>query len=498
MSKRMIQEQVNIDIIPVKQKGNVATNICVGDLHGNAIKLLYFLVRHGICSISPTDYERLVQIYKTRQEDLNSDLIHEFNKIVSGLQISKSNTLVRLIGDELADRGSNDYFVLKILQKLHDGGVKTEILLSNHGIEFVAAYELFEQRNKEFAPTLLDPFHHAPSLYALSNLVKKGLVTHQEVFNIISSSYKPNLKLIGYSLDLKTGSITIFSHAGMGLKVIKMLAKKFEVSYHDDSIFTLANTIEKINKEFMLSVMGDKVNRLYSRNEMMKGYLGKMKLNDNNALEFVLWNRAYEELDRPIRHNGYSVSFVHGHDSTEKSIGNIYNLDDSVGKDITLHQGEYKALLSDEVRYSQQVELEFAHQKFNEQIQRLIAEGIKLKQKGEIEAYIAVAHLRSGLIKAGNTYFSNHPTPESYEAFKLSCETLINEAREKLEKHHGWKQILGNIALAIIGLGFGYLIAAGINKVLTGNFFFFREDSVQKIDAIEKSIQAVAPVQLCV
>ena len=231
MSKLVINERVNIDIRPTKAEETGTTDITLGDLHGNAIKLLYFLVRHGICDISNEQYARLVQIYKTPQDLLTRALLDEYNTLIAGMAVINHDVLVRLIGDELGDRGSNDYFVIKILQKLSKDKAKLEILLSNHGVEFVEAYERFVERKNKFETTLLDNRFHAPSLQALANLVERRLIDAQEIFEFVNSSYKPSLKAISYTLDPAKPGITIFSHAGVGLTSDNLISKILSCPY---------------------------------------------------------------------------------------------------------------------------------------------------------------------------------------------------------------------------------------------------------------------------
>lgn len=144
MPHEFINEQVDIFQLPVldvPHKGNTGIQITIGDLHGNAMKLMFMLVKHGIATnINEAEYNRLVEIYKTPTQDLTKKHLDEFNQILSKIEFSK-DSLVRLIGDELADRGNNDYFTLKILEKLNEHKVPVEIIVSNHSIEFIEACE---------------------------------------------------------------------------------------------------------------------------------------------------------------------------------------------------------------------------------------------------------------------------------------------------------------------------------------------------------------------
>lgn len=346
MPKKIVTEFIDIDFRPPLIPATTATNITIGDLHSNAIKLLYFLVRQGICTISEADYKRLVEIYWFPTEWLTRALLNKFNTIIERIEIIDRHTLVRLIGDELADRGSNDYFILKILQKLHKEQVNIEILLSNHGVEFIEAYERFVERGNIFKTTLMEKY--TPSLKNLNLLIESELISAEEILNIANICYKPALKLISYSLDQDAPGITIYSHAGIGLQTIDFLANKFNVTYNCCTHEKLAQTIDNINQRFSNYVQDGRVHQLYSSENMLHGYNGALVPNDETAVEFIMWNRSYLGLERPNEQNGYSLSFVHGHDSRENTHDNIYNLDGQLGKSPRHSFGQYLILVSEE------------------------------------------------------------------------------------------------------------------------------------------------------
>lgn len=520
MTKKLINENVNIDVRPLKQDISGFKEITLGDAHANPINLLHFLVNNGVCDISEENYSRLVEIYKTPQDLLTPELLKEYNRIIEGMAILNHDLLVRLIGDELADRGNNDYFILKILQKLVKGNAKVEILLSNHGVEFIEAYEHFKERGNKFKPTMLDANTHAVSLQALANLVERGLVTAEEIFEIVEQCYKPVLKAISYSLDSTKPGITIYSHAGIGLESVKALAKKFQVDYQDNTAQELAATIDRINERFTTEVYNNSVHKLLNPTEMLNGYCGTITLKEDNVLEFLMWNRKYDTLDRPLEHNGYALSFAHGHDKNEASRDNIHVLDSDLGKAFYMHRGTRLSLLTDEVqlsKLSKDVEAKEEQtkkddtkplddlqevfdpllktkkfkmtffieekEKFLQQLELLDQLSNKLTKK-EKRAAKAFHH---GLDQASKIYFQN-PTPSNYLNFKTTCNSLIDEARSVLDTSCGLKQILGNIALAIIGLGVFYLAAICYNKATTGRFLFFPPAAAHRIDAIETAL----------
>lgn len=64
-----------------------------------------------------------------------------------------------------------------------------------------------------------------------------------------------------------------------------------------------------------------------------------------NTISKFVWNRNYQKLVRPEQKFAYKLSFVHGHDSSELSQNNIYNLDTDLGKCEKCNKGEYSVLL---------------------------------------------------------------------------------------------------------------------------------------------------------
>jgi len=373
-NNKLLQQRVNIDVRPARNYLEGVTSITIGDLHGNAIKLLYFLVCHGVCDISEESYARLVAIYHTthnlykprldnRERAHYKKIIDEFNQIINEINIIDRNILVKLIGDELADRGGNDYFVLKILQKLHQGRVCVTILLSNHGVEFIEAYERYTERKKLYG-TVIRPKACAQSLYKLAILIDNDLVSFQEISEIVEKCYMPSLKLLDFSLNGKSLGISIFSHAPIGMTEIRLLSNKMCVAFDASTSKKLADTINRINKHFFIHyVSKNKVNELYHHGEVdfadapvnqdIVPVTLKVSIpippNEENVVNCILWNRCYETLDRPNLHNDYPMRFVHGHDSSgPKDEEYIVNLNNQLGVSPRHHKGLYSVLLSDE------------------------------------------------------------------------------------------------------------------------------------------------------
>lgn len=582
MKKILTRERNDLYSYPTIQQKEWVRDISLGDLHSNPIKFIYFLIHRGICSLSKEHYKTLIDIYKNFNLENSDEKIKKdlecFNHILTNeLRIINSHNLIRLIGDELADRGVNDYFILKILEKLHHHNVTYEILVSNHGAEFIGAYEKFEEKRKQLLRTILKE-DQAQSLSQLNQMIQKNIVHANEVFSIIENCYKPKLKLLSYTLDETTGGITLYSHAEIiNLKPISLLASKFNVPYNDSTSQHLAQTIEKINAQFSKYVSRNEVSTLIKKTEIQKlCSLSQQKCHSeigsptiDNIFEYILWNRSYKTFEPETKHrrSGYSIHFVHGHDSPKVENKNIFNLNSDIGKSLLLNHGLYIDLISNEVQLSsakkEKVELNdlifsapgrlsnspdvvqgtnltksaepplpplklsktppspfrertpkrspqrtispqsfhyelSIHQKrLHHELTLLALKRDELLRRKEMNAYDAAKTLYEGLTEASNTFFvKNKQKKEEYQFFKTNCYCLIETARPELEKHRDCRTILANILLSIAGIGVIYLIAAAINKAVTGKFLFFSStNSSKRLDAIQKVIFESDPIR---
>ena len=314
--------------------------ITIGDLHGNALKLLYMLVRHGVLDVNQEDYGKFVEIYKKGAASLTREDIENITRIVNSAVVL-SKPMIRLIGDELADRGSNDYFTLLLLKKLHEDDVPFEALFSNHGAEFLAAYE----GGGDFSDSL--GVGQARSAENLQVIIGNGLVTRDAVDKMVADCYKPHFHALGYTLRRGEGdkeTIIIHSHAPIGIGLIECIADKLGVPYRDDTAHDLAQTIDRVNAAFAFFVEHKAVNHLFTvenREVVATTADGARNIDPrSNPFGFLTWNRNHD-LSREGEHRGYAVEYVHGHDSTSPSRANISNLDNQLGKGASNSRGIY-------------------------------------------------------------------------------------------------------------------------------------------------------------
>lgn len=298
-----------------------ATQVALGDLHANAMKLIHFLVVNGIVSIESEDYDTLSSIYlKDTKQHTQAD-IDQFNAIIEKLEMNSSTLKhILFIGDELADRGKNDWFVLKIIDKLQTSRViDTTILLSNHGLEYIRACELsLDTYNSSVFPVT--------SLTNLQQFMRQGFVNRQNIVTMNQNSYYPSLKLVSYIID--GNEISLFTHAPTDIAHIRELALKLKTTFDDSTIDRLKQSLDDINAAFSIHVHKKTVHTLIkplTREHEIKGFPG-------DPINFIAWNRSIDILKRHPEHQRYVVHYVHGHDRTAPVKEHIHNLDNSLGK----------------------------------------------------------------------------------------------------------------------------------------------------------------------
>lgn len=329
------------------------TQLTIGDLHGNTLKLLYILVRHALIDLSTEQYDEIVRIYKTPTELMTQELIARFNFIIDKIVIRKQTLLIRLIGDETADRGQNDYYTLKLIQKLIRSNIKLVIIISNHAFDFISTYERYIAMNKTLPPHLHPGF--ANSLINLKKFIDQGLISEGEFLDLANNYYKPCLKLIDYSVDFNSNTLTLFSHAIIGLDLVNSICSFMGVPYMDDSIHNLIRTLDILHEVFKTHISNNSIYTLIN-----PWYPGTppVDLLRYNPLVYLMFNRNFvstgDHLFRPCIHNLIKLFFVHGHDFTEPTELNIINLDrfNIVGKTVNDSFGLYSYLRSDDPVFS--------------------------------------------------------------------------------------------------------------------------------------------------
>ncbi|GEM_PF-6920233 len=327
-----------------------------GDMHGNPLMLVNFLIRRGVIDTSPEYYQKWKDIYlkfsayindacelalarckdpsdflsfeQLFQELLVKDfdslrpVLNELDKVLAEIHIIPNKGKILYLGDLVAERGPCDYLSFKILEKLKDARVYHKILISNHDMYLITATELKGYNKYQLVPrssmrTNANNIKFVISMYGLQMLIDVGVVKKAEVDAIVENIYKPSLQALDYTLSEDGLTITIYSHALIGLDTIMDIAKDINVVYRDDTPFELADTINEINREFSRYVKNKRVNELFY---------------DGGAFIKLIDNRNPYLISRPYYYNHYYICFVHGHDPNIPQEEHVITLDGMLAK----------------------------------------------------------------------------------------------------------------------------------------------------------------------
>lgn len=344
MPYTLIKRKIDITHFPEIEifDGPHKPTITVGDLHANTLKLLHLLVTYGVLALKngEQDYARLAEIFLTNFIYLSNEEVEqrldEYEAILDVATFSHTINL-SLLGDELADRGNNDYLTLYLFKKLVENNIKFEILASNHGLAFLESYRNnFQAMNSLYTTQMEAPF--CRSLVNLGNLVQRGIVGPEYISELVEKYYLPNLKLLNYFYNEKEDSLYLKMHAYNDPEhLVKGLADKYGVNFSWQTNKSRMATIDAINKKAQATI---------SQLTVTEGTA--VPLEHINPLEHPIdaltWNRCtsldgyHDELGIDPVDRGYPYTHlfvIHGHDEYEPSgyENTIFNLDNKLGKD---------------------------------------------------------------------------------------------------------------------------------------------------------------------
>lgn len=359
----VVEKQIDLEVYPQQDNAHPAcpaNQVTIGDCHSNPLKIIHFLIKQNILNLEREDYKTLKSIFNNsefnnpqiRLTQKASDDIETFNKILSNTSFNPVG-MVRFIGDIIADRGPNDYFILKILQALNSKRVPVEILLSNHDLEFIRARENIHVGKQAFELTWLLPnFTH--SMLQMQRLIDNKVISMEDVLNTFDSHYKPNLRAISYSLSPDKQQITLFSHAPVDYRIIKALVNKlntvslkldpaYQITFADESPELLAKTIDRINEVFAYYVNTNSTHILYDDDKIAEsGGLNAQIDFNKHPFEFLIWNRNFK-LKHANRHpNGYKIAYAYGHTDGIQT-EHVFPLDNTIGKNRPRYQGLFES-----------------------------------------------------------------------------------------------------------------------------------------------------------
>lgn len=317
----------------------------IGDIHGNALALIHYLITLGIIELHSEQVQRtklfnkLTESYdfldfqnKEIYSELFASLVqHEpekcskhsgktlciapfaeelrtalknFLAILNKAKIKIFSGKLRLLGDLLSDRGANDYLILKVLEKLKDNHIDYEINISNHDLDFMKYLFCAERGN------ILRP--QSVSLSRMIDLIDRSIITLQQVKELFYKTYRENIVVLSYNKQ-PDGTLDIYSHAPTSLQQLTYLRPLFDMgkSYTQDDEkkhITKAydNPVDKVctEQQALVDVI-DRINHKIMEN--FEGFIVKyfeyekhildVIANEYTAPNCIIYNKLAQKLD---------------------------------------------------------------------------------------------------------------------------------------------------------------------------------------------------------
>ena len=167
---------------------------------------------------------------------------------------------------------------------------------------------------------------------------------HRIVLNELIDVQKSHQKIIGYALNHDGTGITLFTHAPVDYTIIKELAEKLTTPYSEATPSKLAQSIDQINDAYRGVLKNNLLHTMVSSEglSLIEGRYTPGKIRAQFPFEQILWNRNTEVIDRRSPHPlGYSLTYVHGHDSSSTHLlePNVFCLDADSGKSLESFSG---------------------------------------------------------------------------------------------------------------------------------------------------------------
>lgn len=281
--------------------------LIVGNLNGNAMKLLYLLVEYGIALIDEESYFKLGQIFQESLVKLTKTKLKEFAQLLDKIQFKGGAKLVLLDGAVGGDEG-NDYFTLLLMQKLLKRNVVIKTHLSSANAKLCRAY-----RNAS-------PFNDGNlSMTHMERLLQDKLINRDEINLLIKNAFLPTLVPLSYQFT--SDGFCIRAAYSLGLETLRDITKKLQIYYTANSGSEIASIIEKINKKY---------NHEHNSWQILSTSPNRNGKTAKNAFELIMGAVTSPPLERPqTLPSGEKLEFVHLDAAKHNLTDNIHSLQDT-------------------------------------------------------------------------------------------------------------------------------------------------------------------------
>jgi hypothetical protein len=328
-----------------------ASDVTLGDLHANPMLLIYNLHRYGALAIDQAAYDEMFCVYETlakspwQSKKTTLDLVSRFIELIQQMTFIPSTKVFRLIGDELADRGVCDLFMIMLFKLMKQNGIKYKIILSNHGLCFLSAFVTLKTTGRIIQDFCM--IHHSAinSFLNFKKLYEWDFINLGQISLDLDEVYLPFLTLVDMSFETSTETINIYSHAAIGINDLRVLAKDFNTTWSDATLQQISQSIYAIKHKFqnekltyLLNLFQQSASTIQEKIALgLKPELHPelISMQSSRFWKFC-WNRDYapDVIFRPQDYGNYQVRYFYGHDSSfeKEELPHCICLDGNLGK----------------------------------------------------------------------------------------------------------------------------------------------------------------------
>lgn len=318
----MIRRVPNVDyrvypeaILTEALKGRSKT---IGDLHGNVMKLLWDLIYSGIISgIDETDYQTLCEIYDalsyTHLQNLSkqtaAEFFSQFCTIINKITLANQPRLLRLIGDVLCDRGSNDALTLLLLDKLDQLGLPIRILLSNH--DMACFNNIFRLDKPTQGVSEL-------AMLLLMNLLPQSSSKHDNIGVILNDIIKKYSTQWLYLVDSELNcdnTVTLYTHTLATQDTLRELAELHNTKWQSDTAPSILASCQRLNSAFKKEI--ETSGGLASYFSRKLAVLKTPEMIVQSPLYRLTWNRDIQEQQLTAANFPSHCYHIYGHNGAQ-------------------------------------------------------------------------------------------------------------------------------------------------------------------------------------
>ena len=215
-SYRLFQVKTNLEKYQKPSLPKDSDFYVLGDLHGNAIKLIRFLVETNTVSIESKVYSKLYSAYIKKDYSKFERLLKLLIPLDKKRKVNPNNGRLILIGDTVCDRGRSDYMTMLVLQFMHKYRIPFSIIFSNHDQGLLHIMTMYDKGMKPIK-SIVRPCDS----FDLFSLKKERI---RSFISIYKNIYLKSLRVFEeIELENKTREMLLFSHAPCNPLVLKNL-----------------------------------------------------------------------------------------------------------------------------------------------------------------------------------------------------------------------------------------------------------------------------------